>query len=93
VKHLLLRTSAFIRAARKLVKRSPQLAQDLAAALQQLEDDPNHPSLRTHKLKGELKNSFACSAGYDCRIVFRFVRYQGKPAVLLESLGTHDEVY
>jgi mRNA interferase YafQ len=93
VNHVLLRSSAFVRAARKLVKRAPQLADDLAAALEQLEKDPNHPSLRTHRLKGELKGSWACSAGYDLRIVFRFVRYAGKPALLLETIGTHDEVY
>jgi len=93
VNHVLLRSSAFVRAARRIVKRAPHLADDLEAALQQLEKDPNHPSLRTHKLKGELKGSWACSAGYDLRIVFRFVRHDGRPAVLLETIGTHDEVY
>lgn len=91
--HVLLRSTAFVRAARKIIKRAPRLADDLALALEQLEADPNHPSLRTHKLKGELKSSWACSAGYDLRIVFRFVRHDGKPAVLLETIGTHDEVY
>jgi len=89
---MLLRSSAFVRAARKLIKRMPHLVDDLAAALEQLEKDPTHPSLRTHKLKGELIGSWACSAGYDLRIVFRYVRHEGKPAVLLETIGTH-EVY
>ena len=92
MKHMLLRSSAFVRAARKLIKRMPHLVDDLAAALEQLEKDPTHPSLRTHKLKGELIGSWACSAGYDLRIVFRYVRHEGKPAVLLETIGTH-EVY
>lgn len=35
----------------------------------------------------------ACSAGYDLRVVFRFVRHDGAEAILLESIGTHVEVY
>jgi mRNA-degrading endonuclease YafQ of YafQ-DinJ toxin-antitoxin module len=31
--------------------------------------------------------------GYDLRIVFKFVEYEQKQAILLESIGTHDEVY
>ncbi len=49
--------------------------------------------LNTHKLKGELKDSYACSAGYDLRIIFKFVEYEQTQAILLESIGTHDEVY
>lgn len=37
--------------------------------------------------------SWACSGGYDLRVVFSFTKYSGKPAILLESVGTHDEVY
>jgi hypothetical protein len=48
---------------------------------------------RTHKLKGKLKNSWACSAGYDLRIVFQCVRHQQNEAILLEAAGTHDAVY
>ena len=91
--HALLRTNTFIRAARRLLKKHPDLAEPLETALRRLETDPHHPSLKTHKLKGELRDSWACSAGYDLRIVFRFARHAGKPAVLLQTLGTHEEVY
>jgi mRNA interferase YafQ len=37
--------------------------------------------------------SWACSAGYDMRIVFEFVQYEGAEAILLQTVGTHDEVY
>ena len=93
MKRALLRSSAFVRAAQKVVKKHPQNAIELQPALELLQVDTFHPSLRTHKLKGELKDSWACSAGYDLRIVFRFVPYQGSEAILLESVGTHDEVY
>jgi len=49
--------------------------------------------LKTHKLKGDLEGSWACSLGRDLRVVFAFVQHEGKEAILLQSLGTHDEVY
>jgi len=49
--------------------------------------------LQTHKLTGKLKGSWACSASYDLRIVFKFVEHEGREAILLESVGTHEEVY
>jgi mRNA-degrading endonuclease YafQ of YafQ-DinJ toxin-antitoxin module len=30
---------------------------------------------------------------YDLRIMFSFVKHEGKEAILLETIGTHDEVY
>jgi addiction module RelE/StbE family toxin len=93
VRRPLLRSSAFVRAARRVVRRSPNGAQDIQAALELLAEDAFHPQLRTHKLKGRLEGSWACSAGYDLRIVFRFVHYEGAEAILLETVGTHEDVY
>lgn len=90
---VLLRSSAFIRNARKVVRKQPELAQNIQETLELLCVDPFEPQLRTHKLKGELKDSYACSAGYDLRIIFKFVQYEQTQAILLESIGTHDEVY
>lgn len=56
-------------------------------------EDAFHASLRTHKLKGKLEGSWACSAGYDLRIIFEFVEYEGAETILLETVGTHQEVY
>lgn len=82
-----------MRAARRAVKRNPRLASDLEAALQALERDAFHPSLRTHKLKGKLEGSWASSAGYDLRILFRLVAHDDAEAILLLTVGGHDEVY
>ena len=90
---VLLRSNIFIRNARKIVKKQPFLAQNIRETLDLLCVDPFQPRLRTHKLKGELKDSYACSVGYALRIVFKFVEYEQKQAILLESIGTHDEVY
>ena len=93
MKHLLIPAPAFVRASRRFLKKHPASADDLATLLQCLETDPFASMLRTHKLKGTLSGSWAASGGYDLRIVFRFVRYQGQPAIVLEAIGTHDEVY
>ena len=69
------------------------MAEDLKDALELLTEDAFHPRLKTHKLKGSLKGSFACSAGYNLRIVFKIVEYEKSEAVLLETIGTHEEVY
>ncbi|NES70490.1 MAG: plasmid stabilization protein, partial [Okeania sp. SIO2D1] len=58
-----------------------------------LATEPLNPRLRTHKLKGELQDSWICSAGYNLRIIFALVEYDKTQAILLESIGTHDEVY
>ena len=89
----LLRSTAFVRAARRLLKKQPHAADVLRSTLDQLAEDAHHPLLKTHKLKGELDGSWACSVGYDLRIVFEFVQHGGEEAILLQTIGTHDEVY
>jgi mRNA-degrading endonuclease YafQ of YafQ-DinJ toxin-antitoxin module len=61
--------------------------------LELLAEDAHHPALRPHKLKGKLAKSWACSAGYDLRIVFQFVPQGSQEVILFEAGGTHDEVY
>ncbi len=89
----LVRSTAFVRAARRAIKKRPHLAEDLRSTLELLSVDAFYPRLRTHKLKGDLEGSWACSAGYDLRIIFEFVQHEGVEAILLQTVGTHDEVY
>lgn len=74
MKYVLLRSNAFVRNTRKVVKKQPRLAQNIQNTLELLCSDPFQIQLKTHKLKGELKDSYACSVGYDLRIIFKFVR-------------------
>lgn len=91
--HVLLPTTAFSRAVRRWAKRRPDLIGAIQVALGEMSEDLFSPALRTHKLQGDLTGSWACRAGYDLRIVFTFVEHNGTEAVLLQSIGTHDEVY
>ena len=93
MKRLLLPTSAFIRTARRLSRKDPGLREDLRYTLNLLAADALDPRLKSHKLKGRLEGSWACSAGYDLRIVFQFVKHNHREAVLLEAAGTHDDIY
>jgi mRNA-degrading endonuclease YafQ of YafQ-DinJ toxin-antitoxin module len=89
----LIQSPAFVRAARKFVKRQPASADAIRAALTLLTEDAFDARLRTHKLQGPLANRWACSAGYDLRIVFEFIEHEGAESILLLTVGTHDEVY
>ena len=93
MKRTLIRSNAFILAAKQLLRKNPQLAGDIQTALVLLSEDAFNPKLKTHKLKGCLEGSWACSGGYDLRIIFEFVQLDGSEAILLQTLGTHDEVY
>jgi addiction module RelE/StbE family toxin len=76
-----------------MVKKRPHDAEGIRATLELLSEDVFDPQLRTHKLKGKLVGSWACSVGYDLRLVFSLVEHEGTEAVLLETVGTHEEVY
>ncbi len=93
MRRVLLRSTAFVRAARRLVKKHPQAAEGLRSTLEMLAEDAFNPRLRTHKLKGEFEGSWACNAGHDLRIVFEFIQHEEAEAILLLTVGTHDEVY
>lgn len=87
--------SSFRRAFKKAVRRQPELRERIEQALRRWVADPFDPSLRTHKLKGELSGTWACTVEYDCRIVFEFVQSSKSSGeeILLIGTGTHDEVY
>ena len=93
MKRLLLPTTAFVRSAKRLTRKNPEATGDLRLTLALMAEDAFDPRLRTHKLKGNLAGSWACSAGYDLRVVFQFVKHKGSDAILLETFGSHNEVY
>jgi len=78
---------------RRALRKQPDNAATIQETLERLSEDVFNPLLRSHKLKGKLQGSWACSAGYDLRIIFSLVQYKGAEAILLEAIGTHDEVY
>ncbi len=88
-------SSSFIRAFRRAVRRQPGLRARAVNTLRQLAEDPFHPSLHSHKLKGQMAGVWACTVDYDNRILFEFVENpeSGQEEIHLLTMGTHDEVY
>ena len=86
-------TPKSLRSFKRLVRQNPQLRTLIEQALQQLVEDPFHPSLRTHKLKGDIANTWACSVDYDNRILFKFEQNSAEEVILLLNIGSHDDVY
>ncbi|HSR17291.1 MAG TPA: type II toxin-antitoxin system mRNA interferase toxin, RelE/StbE family [Ignavibacteriaceae bacterium] len=88
-------TSSYKKSFKKITKNDPTLKDKIIATMNMLQEDPFHPKLKTHKLKGILEGIWACSIEYDTRIIFDFVKNQSsdKTEILLINIGTHDEVY
>ncbi len=88
-------TPKSLRAFKRLVRQNPQLRPQIDQTLTQLAQDPFHPSLRTHKLTGNLADIWSCSINYQLRILFEFVESPDREidAIVLLNLGSHDEVY
>ena len=53
------------------------------------------PRLKTHALSGNLAGRYACSRGYESRIVFKLVNDEktNTEFILLVDVGTYDEIY
>ncbi len=85
------RTETFVRTARKLVKKSPQLVAPLAEALELLESDPRHPRLKLHPLHGQLDGLWAVRVTYQIRVIL-LLDADTQELTLLD-VGSHDEVY
>ena len=85
----------FLRAFKRLVRQNPQIRSSIELTLNQLATDSFHPTLRTHKLKGELAGIWSCSIDYSYRILFKFVTNPDSNAeeIYLLTLGSHDDVY
>jgi addiction module RelE/StbE family toxin len=84
---------AFKRRLKAWLKSDPHTRKALAEAMELLSLDAFCPTLHSHKLRGDMKGAWACSVGYDLRIIFELQRLNGLEVVVLVDLGTHDDVY
>lgn len=86
---------SFRRVLKRRCKNRPELQAKVLTTLSLLEIDPFSPTLKTHKLQGELKDLWSCSVEYDFRIIFYFQKLEDEEeeAIVLVDAGTHDEVY
>jgi addiction module RelE/StbE family toxin len=59
---------------------------DFRKAIQLFVEDPFHPKLKTHKLKGKWEGLWSFSINYSDRVLFKF---SGKETVDLINIGDH----
>jgi addiction module RelE/StbE family toxin len=72
---------------RQLKKLHPNLQEEAVEKVELFEQNPKHPSLKMHKLKGRLKDRWSFSVNYKTRIVFMYLT---RDEVVLLAVGNHD---
>ena len=84
-------TDTFEKKSIKFFKKHRDLVPKFKTIIEKLTNDPFENSLKTHKLKGNLSDFYACSLTYQYRIILTIeIRDE---EVFLVNIGTHDEVY
>lgn len=79
----------FIKNYRKITKKNTLLKEKIKITLSIFKENPRHPSLRLHRLKGKMVEDWSISIKSDLRIVFTYV----SNGILLVDIGNHKEVY
>jgi len=87
----IIRTDEYFKKLKKFIKKHPEVLERYVKAIQLLEIDPFHPSLRLHKLQGNLNEYHSVSINMKYRVVIDFI-LKDKEIIPID-IGTHDEVY
>lgn len=75
---------------RKIRIKEKSLADRIEKQIALFEENPKHPSLRTHKLSGRLNKMWSISITMNIRMVYIIIN---EDDALFIKIGTHDEVY
>ena len=89
--YVLVFTDQYNKRASLFLKRHPDMRMPYLKALQLLEANPHHPSLRMHALKGKLVGLQSVSINISYRITLYLV-FQDQQIILV-NVGDHDTVY
>ena len=84
-------TESYQKKEKVFFKKHPDLKQRYKKTLKLLMENPYHPSLRLHKLKGNLKDYYSVSITMNYGILVNFVVIENK--IILLYIGSHGEVY
>jgi len=87
----LIYTESYIKKATKFIKKHPDLLRQYEKTLKLLEKNPYHPSLRLHKLEGNLSGVYSISINTVYRITLELII--DKDNIILINVGKHEEVY
>jgi len=84
-------TESYIKKAKKFIRRHPELKKQYAKTLKVLEFNPDHKSLRLHRLSGKLSELYSVSINISYRICLFFIVKDDK--IVLVDIGKHEDVY
>ncbi len=84
-------TQSYTRRAKRFISKHPELTGQYRKTLELLELNPFHPSLRLHKLKGQLSDLHSVSINLSYRITIEFL-VKGRTIIPVD-IGPHDHVY
>ncbi len=79
----------FIKKLKTLRRRNPSLVRKIETQLIRFQANSRHPSLRLHKLKGNLNQVWSLSVTTSFRLVFQ----KNEREDYFFDLGEHDEIY
>jgi mRNA-degrading endonuclease YafQ of YafQ-DinJ toxin-antitoxin module len=81
-------TESYLKREKKFFKKHPELIERYKKVLKLLELNPNHPSLRLHKLRGKLDDKYSVSITMSYRIILTFAVTE--KGIVLIDIGSHD---
>lgn len=84
-------TETYLRREKEFLEKHRDLIPIYKKVLKLLELNPEHPSLRLHKLKGRFKDTYSVSVTMQYRIILKFALV-GKEIILID-IGHHNDVY
>lgn len=82
-------TSDVIRDIKKIKLKQPQLFNKIQKQLKLFKHNTYHPSLRTHKLKGNLSNTWSISIEGNIHMIY----FISKNEAVFFKIGNYDTVY
>ena len=87
-KYKLIFPESYLKKEKKFLSKRPELTERYKKVLRLLELNPNHPSLRLHKLEGKLTGKYSVSMTMSYRLLLAFA--VTKKGIVFISIGSHD---
>lgn len=84
-------TKTYLKKLSRFLKKHPDIESIYTKCISLLESNPYHPSLRLHKLSGDLKELHSISITIKYRMTIEFLITSN--TITPVNIGTHEEVY
>jgi addiction module RelE/StbE family toxin len=84
-------TQQYTKRLKRFLRQNPQVRPQYAKTIELLSLNPHHPSLRLHRLKGNLKTLYSISINMQHRITIKLIIEDDE--IILVNVGSHGTVY